>query len=141
MACVQPVVAGRNPHALFAQYLNERKAYVKAKPEEFKPNGEMIRQYMNKRNYRYSSFDEWVAETFLDHSRRRMALVDNALRRGVMDAFLLFVDKVRAYLVDAIGYDRTAKVFDDFLRGQYWRLMLALRWSRGQFGVRRSEKR
>jgi GNAT superfamily N-acetyltransferase len=106
-------------NALFAQYLNERKAYVKAKPEEFKPNGEMIRQYMNKRNYRYSSFDEWVAETFLDHSRRRMALVDNALRRGVMDAFLLFVDKVRAYLVDAIGYDRTAKVFDDFLRGQY----------------------
>lgn len=103
---------------LYGHYVRLRERAVKANPDAFDEAGRLVNP--TNETYRWTNFDEFIAETFTEFTRGRL---DRVQRTGfvgrVMDAFVDFVDTVRVYLKDLIGQDASERVFNDFLKGRF----------------------
>jgi len=103
--------------SLFRQYERELIAYKKARPFEFDKAGKRVPLYATARNYRYTSFDEWFAESMLDLSMRRLKTWDEA-NKTLLGAFMQLIDKIRAKTVKWLGFDELPNLLEDLVAGR-----------------------
>lgn len=103
--------------ALMRQYIKERRAAIRENPTWFDQNGHLTDAGKKAPEaYRWTDQDEWFAERFADHAKKRLVQWD-AATRSVMDAARFMLEKVRARVVDFFGIDRVPAIVEDLMAG------------------------